>query len=167
MSTVPISFEISGVQSGWAIMDVCAGDASYRIDGFSYTTDAFDDLVRFGVDIALNAHRAEIILDGEPSGWSLSFHRTRDARSGGAVETFCVHEIDNVYEENSPRAEALRANVSRDQVSAAIEAGLSRLEADMGVENFEAAWMQAYPVRGMAALRAALGQSPRRGPDRM
>lgn len=165
MSAGPISFEISDVQSGWACINVRAGEASYRIDGFSYTTDAFDDLVRFGIDALLRAPTAEVMLDGEPEGWLLSFTRHWGSSRLALAGTFRVHEIESVIETNAERREVFAAEVAGDQIGSAVEMAVSRLEADMGIEAFESAWGQAYPVRGMAALKAALGQRPRPKPE--
>ena len=165
MSKVPISFEISGVQGGWANMDVRAADVSHRLDGFSYTTYAFDDFVRFGVDIILGAYTAEVIFDGEPAGWSMSFSRSYDPAKGAVVDALRIFEIEDVSDQNAARIEVLAVQVAGHQVGVAVEAAIAKLESEMGIDAFEFAWMQAYPVRGMAALRAALGQPLRPQPE--
>jgi len=146
-------------------MDVRAADVSHRLGGFSYTTYAFDDFVRFGVDVILGAYTAEVVFDGEPAGWSLSFTRSYDPAKGAVVDALRVCEIEDVYDPNAAKIEVFAVEVAGCQVAAAIEAAIAKLEAEMGIDAFELAWMQAYPVRGMAALRAALAQTPRPQPE--
>ncbi len=164
MSAKPISFEIEDVRHGWASISVRAGEATYRMDGFSYTTDAFSDLLRFGVDIALDAYTAEAMFDGEPEGWNWKFEETFDP-ARGFVRMFEIYEVADLMDANSPRRQVLAVMVERDQVASALLEAVRAVTERMTIEGFERAWLQAYPVRGISALEVALATVRRPRPD--
>lgn len=166
MSPTDIFFKIGNVQAGWATATVRADSVEYVMDGFSYITPAFDELARFGVDVALDAVDADVVLDAEPSGWILEFKQTFDPPPAQIPKlTFSISEMKYARERTSPRNKVLSVEVERDQLAGAILKSLTELESNMGMEAFEQEWMHAYPVRGIAALEAALATPRRSEPD--
>jgi hypothetical protein len=164
VSTESISIEISGVQHGWASAELRSGERAYRLGGFSYVTYAFDDLLRLGVDIALGAYEAEIVFDGEPAGWAWTFQQAFE--NGGWPCKLRIYELDDASNRGTRRTEAFVAEVDRDQIALAILDSVKRLEDALGVQGFEKHWGQSFPVRGIAALEAALSTARRPDPDR-
>jgi hypothetical protein len=133
--------------------------------GFSYTTDAFSDVARFAVDVALDAHKVEARFDGEPEGWAWQFETTWDPAIGPRYH-FRIFDVHDFYDPDSRTVEALCAQVDRDQLARAILEAFEKLTSAMSVEGFEQAWHQPFPARGIAALRTALETTPRPQPDR-
>jgi hypothetical protein len=165
VTSTSISIEIDGVQHGWANATVRAGDKSYRMQGFSYNTNAFDALLRFGVDAALDAYKTEAVFDGEPGGWGWRFERLW-APGTGPVSKLCIDELEDASVVSTPRHEAFVLDVSADDLAHAIRDAVASVESSMGIDAFERAWGQAFPVRCMAALTAALSIERRADPDR-
>ncbi|MBI3437567.1 MAG: hypothetical protein HY054_02730 [Proteobacteria bacterium] len=155
MSAVPISLEIDGVRHGWASMSLRAGDETYRMQGFSYTTDAFDDFVRFGVNVALHSWHSEIVFDGEPAGWLWTF----EADNAGPRSWLSVYEMADASHPDGERQKVLWVEVQADQLAQAVLDAMKRLKDSLGVQEFEKAWMQPFPARGLTALAAALEDS--------
>ncbi len=155
MSKTSISIKVDGVQHGWANAAIFAGDLNYGMRGFSYTTDAFADLARFGVDVALNAHGANVRFDGEPCGWLWEFERTWPAGAAAANDHFWVHELEVYYDLNSRSIEVLSSQVDRDQLAGAILTALKEVREKLGEDGFERDWGQSFPSRGVAAPEAA------------
>ncbi|MES1201710.1 MAG: hypothetical protein ABUS57_09725 [Pseudomonadota bacterium] len=150
MSVVPISLEVDGVQHGWANMSIHAGEQNLRMQGFSYVTDAFDDLVRLGVNVALDCRRMEIIFDGEPAGWMWRFEGD-DSRSW-----LSVFDVRDANHPDSEKTLALNVEVNRDQFAASILSAMTKLRSELGEDGFEGAWMAPFPRQGMLALQAVL-----------
>lgn len=157
MSATGVTFAVRDIESGWAVADITAGDAAVTLDGFSYTTDAFGDLTTFAIRAALDNCAAEFDLDAEPGGWRLRFE---DASSG-----LCRFEVRAFTGRAGDHTALLAADVSRDDLALAVLNCMDAISADLGIDAFEAAWMDAYPVRAVAALRSALSVSRRATPE--
>ncbi|MDX2237564.1 MAG: GNAT family N-acetyltransferase [Hyphomonadaceae bacterium] len=156
-----VALAFSDIKYGWAKLRVSAGDCVYVVDPFSYTTFAFEDVVRMAVDVALGAPKAEVILDGEPIGWALRFEQTFNPRSGSECAFHIDALADASYQETA-RSLVFSAEVERDAFARAVREAMTGVEQSLGIDVFEAAWLQPYPNRAMAALDAALATKPRR-----
>jgi hypothetical protein len=164
VSETDVTIEFGDVQHGWASANVRAGDDAHRMGGFSYTTDAFSDLATFAVDVALDAYKVEARFDGEPEGWVWKFETTWEPATG-ARNHFRIYNVHDFYDPDSDSVEALCVQVDRAQLARAILEAFEKLTSDMSVDGFEQAWLQPFPVRGIAALRTALETPARPQPD--
>jgi hypothetical protein len=94
-------------------------------------------------------------LEAEPGGLKLRFESV-----GAGI---CHFDVRAFAGWEGKQTNLLAANVARDDLALAILKCLEAIEDAPGVEQFDKQWMRAYPVRGVAALRAAL-ETQRRSP---
>ena len=139
------------------------------IEGISYCTDALDDLVRVGLDIATGKGIAAAIFDHEPAltalvaetAWTDGNDWHQEARL--SVIQNLQTPIEPTFEwRESVEADFLFSVSSRDELARLfLDAALRVWEAH-GAEGYRQLWggRMGFPRRAVAALEAALNCPP-------
>ena len=163
----PLELDFSMTGAGWAGLTVRKGGRSHEIESFSYLSDALDDLVRLGIDIATD----------RSFGWARFLHEPGStilfAESGwwaGATDWVAGYRLSTIssrdYGESEPEWNRLHRTErefmveleTRDELPNAILEAARRIESDLGTEGYAKRWTGrlGFPSRAVAALRAAL-----------
>ena len=159
-----LDFELGG--AGWAVLRLSCGEAHHELDSISYLTDAFDDLIRIGIDIATDRGFGFARFEHEP-GSTVLFAETGWWDGEGWIQGCRISAIDwRDARQGEPSWAALQASArlfvaqlgSRDEIAAAILACAERVLATHGIDGYSRLWTGrlGFPSRGLAALRAAL-----------
>lgn len=159
-------------EHGWADLLVVADGAQHEINGVSYLTNVLDDLLRVGLEIALDRGWSTAQFEHEPgattliaeTGWWEGRSWVRGAR---------LSAIDNPDEREMPWSEWHKKErlfvvhfADRDALaSALLQAGERTLSAH-GIDGYSERWigMLGFPTRALAALRVALATTPAASP---
>lgn len=150
--------------AGWSCLTICGADASHQIDGISYLTNALDDLVRLGLDLATDRGWGTAQFEHEPgatlligeTGWWTGNSWESGARLSAVAnpqETKLTwsqwRELQRLFVVDFVNRDALAGELLR-----CAEAVLS----EHGIDGYAEQWggALAFPTRGVAALKSAL-----------
>lgn len=174
-----IGLSIFDIRHGWAKCRLTSGEKQFEFT-FGYCTDAFADLAWGALSAAVGQHAFALVMDDEPTGWFWDFRRDLDwARDGRRWEPTVL--ILSLWQTPSSSETGIRmmnggdprlggnkrfeARIDESQFAQAMLSEFERIEREMGMAAFEAAWMQPYPSRAIAALRTALATEARSQPQ--
>ena len=160
-----LTFEFRLEGFGWAKLVVSNSIETNTIDTISYCTDALDDLILLAIQIATGAHFSFALFDHEPrvtilvaqTGWDEEGQWQTGARivafegwSGLTAPSF--EEIQQLDQRFLFDAE------TGDSISHAILKCAERVLEEHGTDGYSKLWNghRGFPIRGLAALRAAL-----------
>ena len=172
MSGDSLTYSLKG--HGWADLEISIGGETRLIEGISYCTNAFDDLIRMGLQIATDTGFACVLFDHEPAttilvaetGWWAGSDWIVGARLG-AIEgaTHDVREPTWSSIKDIPRQFEFTIG-SRDALARLFLDMAKKVEREYGVDGYEERWAGdlGFPVRAMAALERALSVEPRGAP---
>ena len=151
--------------AGWASIEISAGEFTRRIEGISYTTDALDDLLRMGIDIATDKGWSFAQFDHEPGATTLvaetGWWENDDPVSGARLSAFKLvpgtQGITWSVIHKSARDFILPVR-SRDELATLFLRAAERVLERHGEDGYAKAWAGrlAFPIRAMKALDAAL-----------
>ena len=152
--------------AGWADIQIADGEQLHTIRGVSYLSDALDDLVRIGIDIATDRGYGMAQFFHEPGSTVLiaetGWWEQDEWQSGARLSTFPGPEFADAEPTWRMAHEAPRDFVmhcaSRDELARIfLGAALSVLERH-GEAGYADSWngRRGFPRRAIAALKAAL-----------
>jgi hypothetical protein len=163
-----LDFTLEG--AGWASLEISDGDFECRLGSISYATDALDDLLRMGIDIATDKGWSAAEFELEPgsivliaeTGWWEDGKWNRGARlssyespksPGGRLTWNQVHESSRDF---------IVTVDSRDQLAQLFLDAARRVLEKYGEDGYRKLWSGSlgYPRRAVAALEAALSTQP-------
>ena len=152
--------------AGWASIEISAGTFKHTIEGISYTTDALDDLLRMGIDIATDKTWSMAEFDLEPdltvlvaeTAWVENNDWILGARlSSFDGSPFYPTGISRRTIRDARRDFILPVSSGDELATMFLRAGQRVLE-QHGAEGYREAWggRLAFPLRALRALEAAL-----------
>lgn len=166
MGSIPeVIFDLG--EYGWADLLILADGAQHRIDGVSYLTNALDDLLRVGLEVALDRGWSTAQFEHEP-GATLLIAETGWWDGSGWVTGARLSAIDNPEGREMPWSEWHKKErlfvvhfADRDALANALLQAGERILSTHGVEGYAQRWiMLGFPIRALAALRVALDTVP-------
>ena len=164
MGEAELNFIIEG--AGWARIEISADSVSHTIEGISYLTNALDDLLRMGIDIATDRGWSTALFDHEPrqtvlaaetswfeNGEPFDGARLSSFDAGPTADTITWRQLID-----APRDFALQVG-SRDELARIFLKAGERVWDQHGDVGYRKLWggRLAFPVRAMKALKSALG----------
>jgi hypothetical protein len=152
--------------AGWATLEINGDDFSRRIEGISYITDALDDLLRMGIDIATDKGWSFAQFDHEPAttilvaetGWS----EDQEWKIGARLSSFSRHEsLPHAVTWNdvhTAKRDFVLPLSSRDELARMFLGMAERVRQRYGESDYQVKWggRLPFPTRAMVALKAAL-----------
>ena len=151
---------------GWASIEISAGSFNRRIESISYTTDALDDLLRMGFDIATDKDWTFAEFDHEPAQTVLLAETGRweneDWQSGARLSSISDAEIPTTGVTWNVIRKAKRDFVlplsSRDELATLFLGAARRVLERHGEDGYRQTWggRLGFPIRAVTALEAAL-----------
>jgi hypothetical protein len=160
-----IAFRLTG--NGWADIVIESESGSHEIAGISYLSDALDDLVRVGLGVATHSHFNVAQFFHEPGSTifiaELAWIEGLNWRNGARISTVRGSEHDDELPSNASLLKARRefwVNFSSpDALARAILLAAEHVETEHGLDGYKKLWggARGFPLRAVAALRAALG----------
>jgi hypothetical protein len=151
--------------AGWANLEIVSGKATTVVEGISYCTNALDDLVRTGLDIATEKGIGGAIFDHEPALSALvadtSWIENDDWHSGARLSV--IRNLSGWVEPSfrwraSVEAEAVFHLESQDELARLFLDMALGVRQEHGEDGYEKLWagQRRYPRRAVTALEAAL-----------
>ena len=162
---VDVRLDLSLQGSGWAQLEIVSPQGTTVIEAISYCTNALDDLVRAGLDIATEKGIGAAIFDHEPALSALvaetSWIENNDWCSGARLSV--IRDLPGWIEPSfkwraSVEADAIISVGSRDELARLFLDMASRLLQEHGEDGYEKLWggQRPFPRRAVVALEAAL-----------
>ncbi|HVF37989.1 MAG TPA: hypothetical protein VNA29_08635 [Sphingomicrobium sp.] len=162
-----LRFNLQG--RGWASLEVQNGSTKTVIESISYLTNALDDLVRMGLDVATDKAFAFARFDHEPAETILiaetGWWEGNDWHQGGRLSV--VREVPSEFEPNwnwrqTANAESFFDVQSRDDLARLFLDLALRVREEHGEEGYSKLWcgQLGFPRRSVAALEIALSTPP-------
>jgi len=163
VADVSLDFKLGG--AGWADLEIRSGDVTTVIGSISYVTNALDDLVRVGIDIATDKGFGSAIFDHEPAVSVLmaetAWIEDNDWVHGARLSV--IRDLPKRVEPNfgwraSVEADAVVDVESRDELARLFLDMALRVQSEHGEDGYRQLWAGGlgYPLRAVAALEAAL-----------
>lgn len=152
---VRIDFKLR--DTGWADCDLHIGNKFGRLEGISDTTDAIGDLARIGLMIAAGAWTARVSFDREPTEWRLIAGPVWEDPTWRKGFWVRVLEFPDIYARQPDEKGdfVFEAECGAKEFAMAVLEAIKRLIPPNGVSAYS--WgLQAFPLRAMKALEAAL-----------
>ena len=158
---VSVNLHLRG--AGWADFSLSVGGRVDQVFDVSYLCDPFGDLVRAASSIACGAHRAEVRFALEPGDERYVFDwwlEQKEWRRCFRIQRFSSPSLwgERATEDLQLAFEA--DDVDADAFCASVLLLSDSILSAHGLEGYAEMWDPrnvAFPVRGVAALRAALG----------
>jgi hypothetical protein len=162
-----VRFNLSG--AGWADLQIIAGDERAIVSRISYCSDALDDLLRMGIDIATDKGFGAAIFDHEPALSALvaetAWIERNEWRFGARLSM--IRDIPHFVTPSFKWRASVQANFvvhvdSRDELARLFLDAALRIRQEHGEEGYHKLWggRTGYPRRAVAALEAALATAP-------
>jgi hypothetical protein len=150
-------------------LEIVSGQVSTIIPSISYCTDALDDLVRIGINIATGKGFGAAIFDHEPALTALvaetAWIEDNDWRSGARLSV--IRDLPSSIEPDfrwraSVEADFVANLDSPDELARLFLDVALRVREEHGEEGYHKLWngMAGFPRRAVAALGAALSTTP-------
>lgn len=157
MKTVAIAYDLG--EHGWASMLLRIGSAQLEIREFGDCTDALGDLLRAALAICAGDYRRAVSLDGEPYEWRVLLQRRPypSERETIGVEVRGFADIHACGADQDGEL-LFSASCEADDFGAAIAEAANRVLSEHGLQGYAERWrLEAFPLRALTALTAALG----------
>lgn len=164
----PVSIELDLTGSGWADLLIAQGDERHRIANISYLSDALDDILRVGIEIATDRgfgmatffhEPGSTILVAETIWWEDQQWNSGSRLGAIATATDFGDPTPTWRDVRGLKRDFLVHFASRDEMARALLDVAEKIEERIGVEGYSERWTGrlGFPVRAVAGLRAALG----------
>lgn len=161
MGKLQVEFELTG--AGWMDIRLARGESRYHLVGLSYLSAVLDDVVAMAIG-ALIDRDGEAVFDLEPGRQRLAYLRTYDPDAERWRSTLRVGSSDTDFGEPMPQSWSEDWSVEladADEFAAGVLEGANVLLERHGYDGYFAEWVESpFPVRGIAALSAALAVQP-------
>jgi len=164
---VRLEFVLSG--AGWACLEIWSGGEKKEIDGISYLTDALDDIVRIGINIATEKGIGAAIFEHEPALSALVAETAwiEDNNWHLGARLSVIRDLPQWVEPNFKWRASVEADFvahlgSRDELARLFLDAALRVRQEHGEEGYSQLWggRTGYPRRAVVALEAALSILP-------
>ena len=167
MTEPSLHFKLKGF--GWAELEIASEDGTLVVPSISYCTNALDDLVRIGIDIATDKWFGIALFDHEPTLTAVAAQTSwieSNTWSPGA-RLSVIREIAHPFEPtgswlNSQTPDFELDFDSRDALARLFLDCALKVREEHGEEGYRKLWggQFGYPTRAVAALQAALSTAP-------
>ena len=163
MAATRLDFKLKG--AGWANLEIVSAETTTIVEAISYCTDALDDLVRIGINIATDKGIGGAIFNHEPALSAVvgetSWIEDNNWVSGARLSV--IRDLQSWIEPSFHWRAAVDADFvidvgSRDEMARLFLEMALRVRAEHGEDGYEELWAGRlrYPRRAVAALEAAL-----------
>jgi hypothetical protein len=162
-----LHFKLRG--AGWAELEISSEHSCAIIPSISYCTNALDDLVRIGINIATDKGFGAAVFDHEPAtsvlvgetAWLQDDSWHRGARL--SVVRDLSERVEPTFQwRASVQADFVLELASRDELARLFLDAALEVRREHGEQGYREQWGGAlgYPTRAVAALEAALLTAP-------
>lgn len=169
-NTEALSFDFELDEHGWASLKVSIGERTFQIPAFGDTTDGLGDLVRAALQVVTGATHVGVVFDGEPRRWGLALEPVGLSHDLRRIARLTVRDGGTSLRAEGWSNQAVWQWTAKPLIEGFVEtddfARAAHLVTADARERYDdvtyrdrwgyAGSLEGFPLRGLAALEAAL-----------